>query len=172
MNHSTQKLWTSYFLESSDQLIEQDHWLTLASFPDRMHHEHLYILLQSSNILAHFSVTHESFTVHITHSTKNFFCIALLSMKKVNYTLRLTGLLKACSLQAQNWRHDAIDGLTRQCATNCAKLNWIFTVVFFSQLIVPWKKKLRIYLHIYSTEVSDPEVSGRGDSFVKFVSIV
>lgn len=96
MNHSTQKLWTSYFLESSDQLIEQDHWLTLASFPDRMHHEHLYILLQSSNILAHFSVTHESFTVHITHSTKNFFCIALLSMKKLNYTLRLTGLLKAC----------------------------------------------------------------------------
>ena len=51
-NHSTQKLWTSDFLESPDPITKQDHQLTLNSFPDHLHHEYLYILLQSSCTVA------------------------------------------------------------------------------------------------------------------------
>lgn len=46
-NQSTQKLWTNNFYKSPDLCAEQNHQLTLTSFPGRLHHKHLYIQHQS-----------------------------------------------------------------------------------------------------------------------------
>ena len=43
---------TGKFLESPDPLAEQDHQSTFASFPDCLHHERLYVMLQSSCTIA------------------------------------------------------------------------------------------------------------------------
>ena len=47
MYHWTQKLWTNDFLKLPNPFTEQAYQLTFYSFPDHLHRESLYILLQS-----------------------------------------------------------------------------------------------------------------------------
>ena len=100
-------------------------------------------------------VTDESFTVHITHSSMNFCCIAPLCIKKPNYSVHFTFMVLCMftfSLRAHNWqvRCDTIEGLTTDIVQHiCAKLQLSFTIVLISRPIGPFKKIAYVYFILF-----------------------